>query len=114
MSNKNGIKITAFTGEEIEMHCALVSGVVTDDKESPMSLYSGTLDLEQIHSVVFYANRAVIKILVDEFGIPLENAEEFLISAVTESVTEEFNARVSGNPDVDIRKVIRAVRKNQN
>lgn len=113
-NSEDGISITAFTGEIFRMKSALISGVMNDGTISPMSLYSGTLDLEEVHNALFYANRAVIKILMDEFGIPLDCAEEFLGSAVSEAVTEEYNARSQGNMDVDVRKVFRENRKNQN
>lgn len=113
-NSENGISITAFTGEIFRMESALISGVMNDEIASPMSLYSGKLDLEEVHSALFYANRAVIKILMDEFGIPLDCSEEFLLSAVTEAVTEEYNSRSTGNLDVDVRKVLRENRKNQN
>lgn len=113
-NSDNGISITAFTGEIFRLQNALISGVTNDEMKSPMSLYSGTLDLEEIHNALFYANRAIIKVLMDEFGIPLDCSEEFLLSAVTEAVTEEYNSRSTGNLDVDVRKVFRENRKNQN
>ena len=111
--NRNGLTITAFTGEVIELDSALISGV-TSEHDSPLSLYSGRLDLEEIHNALFYANRAILKVMMDEFGIPLANSEDFLLSAVTEAVTAEYNARVSGNIDVDIKKVVRTNPKSQN
>lgn len=113
-NSDDGISITAFTGEIFRMRSALISGVMNDDLDTPTSLYSGTLDLEEVHTALFYANRAVIKILMDEFGIPLDCSEEFLLSAVSEAVTEEYNARSKGNLDVDVRKVFRENKKNQN
>lgn len=114
-TNKNGLTITAFTGETFEMRSALISGIAPNQGHfMPLSLYSGALDLEELHDAIFYANRAMLKVLMDEFGIPLSNSEEFLLSAVTEAVTAEYNARASGKSDVDIKKVVRHTRKSQN
>ena len=102
-----------FSGESIDFKSALVSGKVDDNSETPTSIYGGPLNLEEIHSALFYANRAVIKLLIEEFSVPLDAVDEFLLSALSEAVTQEWNAQKSGTPDMDIRKIIKH-RRNQN
>jgi hypothetical protein len=110
----NILKIVFDNTIQIEMKNALVSGRLDDFAKSPTSLYSGLLDLEEIHEAAFYAHRAVLKLLLDEFDFSLDDAESFLLSAVSEAVTKEYNVRVSGISDADVTKVVKDYRNSQN
>lgn len=102
-----------FPDESFEFKSILISGRVNNPDETPTSAYGGPLDLDEIHTCLFYANRAIIKLLTEEFEIPLETVDEFLFSAISEALTKEWNAQAKGLPDMDVRKVVRH-RKNQN
>src|SRR5687767_5669051 len=110
---RNNIKII-FSGEMLEMKSALIGGRSDDFEESPTSLYAGPLDLDEIHTSLFYVNRAVIKLLMDEFSMSMDLAEEFVTSAFTEAFTKEYNVRISGKTDMDVQKIIKSHNKNQN
>lgn len=101
-----------FSGETFDLKNALIAGRMDDG--TPTSMFSGVLDLDEIHTLLYFANRTVTKMLVEEFNIPLELAEEFLSSAVSEACTQEFNVRARGVEDVEIQKIIRALKKSQN
>lgn len=110
---ENNVKMTFFGGQvdELEMKSALISGRSSDSVESPMSLYCGILDLEEIHTALFYAHRAVLKILSEEFSIPMSEAESFIISAATEAIIKEYNVQNGGETDIiDTQKAIRLQR----
>lgn len=108
----NTMKVT-FSGEIIELTSALLSGKVNDRHGTPTSIYGGPLELDEIHSALYYANRTVIRLLTEEFSVALDNVDEFLVSALTEALTKEWNERNSGDSTVDVKKIIK-FRKNQN
>lgn len=103
---QNNIKITLST-ETIELENALIGGRVDDISDSPIALYCGSLDLDEIHTCLFYINRSVSKLLTDEFGFPIEHAEQFLLSALSEAITQEYNVKISGVSDMDVQKVVK-------
>jgi hypothetical protein len=93
-------------GEKYNLRNALVSGL--DEKDgSPVTLYSGNLDIDEIYTLFYYANRTIIKMLVNHFDIPLENADSFLVSAMTEALMKEYKISIGKEPDTDHQKVIR-------
>ena len=96
-----------FSDETVLMHSALISGKMDNFLDSYTSVYCGPLDLEEIHTALFFMNRAVIKLLVSEFGIWLDSVDDFLLSAMTEALTKEYNVNVSGDSDVEFQKKIR-------
>ena len=55
------MKVT-FSGEIIELTSALLSGKVNDRHGTPTSIYGGPLELDEIHSALYYANRTVIRL----------------------------------------------------
>jgi hypothetical protein len=108
---EDNVKII-FSGETMNFQNVLVAGKLDDFPPSLTSLYGGPLDLDEIHTLLFYANRAVVKLLADEFGVPFEHIESFVASASDEALTKEWNTRRTGESDMDIRKIYK--RKNQN
>ena len=108
----NTMKVS-FSGESFELTSALVSGRMTDRHGTPTSLYGGPLELEEIHSALYYANRTVIRLLTEEFSVALEDCDEFIISALTEALNKEWNERNTGDSTVDVKKIMK-FRKNQN
>lgn len=102
-----------FSGEIIEMENALIAGRLSENihpKSPPISLYGGGLNLSELHSALFYAHRTAIRLLVEELDVELEEVDTFLLSALTEAVTMEWNARAKGVDDLDVTKVVK--RKN--
>lgn len=108
----DGIKVT-FSGETMEFSSALFGGAANDFVNSPLSVYCGSLDLDELHNALFYINRTVLKVLIDELEIPLDECDEFLFSAVMEALTKEYNVRHGGNPDMHIRKTVKYRGKDQ-
>jgi hypothetical protein len=100
-----------FADEIMILENALISGRQMDG--SPTSCYIGTIDPDEIHSYLHYANRAVIRLLVDQFGIPLEEVDSFLLSALAEALTKEYNNHISGESDMDVRASMKFNRKSQ-
>lgn len=105
----NNIKII-FADESFTLKSALISGKHNDFH--PTSIYCGELDFDEIHSALYYANRAVIKLLTEHFGVPFDNVDDFLLSALSEAMTKEWNVMNSGDSDTEVRKTI--IRKTQN
>lgn len=110
---KNPIKVS-YTSESFEMESALISGRTNDFIGVPTAVYCGSLDLDEIHSALFYANRAVIMLLRDEFEVSTEECDKFVLSALTEALTKEWNVGRDGNTDVEVRRIVKHHNKNQN
>lgn len=100
-----------FADEIMILENALISGRQTDG--SPTSCYIGSMDPDEIHSYLYFANRAVIRLLVDQFDLPLEEADSFLLSALAEALTKEYNNHVSGESDMDVRASMKFKRNSQ-
>jgi hypothetical protein len=92
--------------ELVELENALIAGKESDGL-STTALYMGRLDLDELHNALFYANTGVLKILTEQFEIPLENCDDFLLSALSEAFTRELNVQHGHAPDVNVSKVIK-------
>jgi hypothetical protein len=103
---KDPIKVE-YSVEKFEMQSALISGKVNDYIGTPTSVYCGPLNLDEIHTALYYTNRTVIRLLVDEFGIDIDRVDEFILSALSEALTKEWNNDRTGETDIDIRKSLR-------
>jgi hypothetical protein len=95
-----------FDTEKLIMKSAIVSGLSEHDSR-PISCYAGKLNPDEIHSALYYANRTVIRLLVEEFNVPLDMVDDFLLSALSEALTREYNNRNKGVDDMDIRKSVK-------
>lgn len=97
--------IRVIAGDEtMTLKGALISGDLDDGIGSPTSMYIGMMDLDDIHRALYYANRTVLNILVDEFNIPFEKTDDFLVSAMSEALVKEYNNRALGRTDLDYRR----------
>lgn len=94
------IKVT-FANEVMEMENALIAGRLTDG--SPTSCYMGSIDPDEIHSYLYFTHRAVIRLLVDQMGVPFEKVDDYLVSALSEAMVKEYNNRVRGESDMNVR-----------
>jgi hypothetical protein len=103
-----------FADENFELRGALISGKDSGIFGQPISLYCGPLDLDEIHSALYYANRAVVRMLTEEFGVEFDQVDSFLLSAVAECMTKELNVRANGQEDLDVRKSVKYRGNNQN
>jgi len=92
--------------ELIELENALIAGKEADGR-STTAMYMGRLNLDELHNALFYANTGVIKILTEQLDIPLDNCDDFLLSALSEALTREYNVKHGHAPDVNISKVIK-------
>lgn len=104
------IKVT-FADEKMEFRNAIMSGRTADG--NPTACYVGKIDPDEIHTSLFYAHRAVIRLLVDHFGVPFEEVDSFLISALVEALTKEFNNRANDEEDMEVLKSMK-FRRNHN
>jgi hypothetical protein len=105
MSSDNTIRITC-QDVEIELESALITGKEADGL-SYTAMYMGRLDLDELHNALFYANTGILKILTEQLDIPLENCDDFLLSAISEALTRQWNVQHGHAPDVNISKVIK-------
>ena len=105
------IKIS-YADERLELRNALISGRQVDG--SPTSCFIGSIDLDEIHSSLYYSQRAIIRLLTEQFDVPLEEVDSFLLSALAEALTKEYNNRARGESDMDARASFKIRRKNQN
>lgn len=103
--NERTIRVTC-QDEIIELENALIAGKEADDLSST-AMYMGRLNLDELHNALFYANTGVIKILTEQLDIPLDACDDFLLSALSEALTREYNVQHGHAPDVNISKVIK-------
>lgn len=99
--------------ESYLLKSAIISGKMDNIFDSPVSMYGGPIDLDELHTALYYTNRTVIKLLVDEFGIPLEKTDDFLVSAMSEALVKEYNNSTSGDSDMDYKRRIRYKKDSQ-
>ena len=92
--------------ELIELESALIAGKEADGL-SYTAMYMGRLDLDELHNALFYANTGIIKILTEQLEIPLDDCDDFLLSALSEALTREWNVKNGHAPDVNVSKVIK-------
>lgn len=102
-----------FSGEIIELENVLIGGRAAKEPYAPMSLYGGKLNLDELHNSLYYINRAVIHLLVNEFEIDLEEVDGFLLSALSESLVKEYNLQSEGRSDANVHKVVSKRKNNQ-
>ena len=101
-----------FADERMKLDNALIAGRLEDG--SPTSCYIGSIDPDEIHSCLYYSQRAIIRLLTDQFKVPLEEVDSFLLSALAEALTKEYNNSIKGENDMDIRASMKFRKKNQN
>lgn len=94
------LKVIA-NNETFTLGYGLVSGALKEGNQPPVSLYCGPVDLESVHLALYYANRTVLRLLVDEFNVPLDKTDDFLVSAMSEALVKEYNNSVKGQADLD-------------
>lgn len=96
--------------ELIELESALIAGKEADGR-STTAMYMGRLDLDELHNALFYVNTGVIKILTEQLDIPLDACDDFLLSALSEALTRQYNVKHGHAPDVNVSKVIKYRKK---
>lgn len=89
MNNNQMVKIFV-AGEEFDFDTVLCAGK-KDEDNAPVTFYSGSADLDEVHNALYYINRTVIRTLVNEFGIALDDMDDFFHSAISEAFTKEHN-----------------------
>lgn len=94
-----------FQTESFRMENALIAGQEIDGKYTAM--YIGQLDLDDLHNALFYVNMSVLKILTKQLGIDLNDCDDFLLSAISEALTKEWNVQNGHAPDVKVEKVVK-------
>lgn len=93
-----------FQDEIIVMDNALIAGKESS-KQFYTAMYGGSLDLDELHNLLFYTQTSVIKILTGQFEIPFDKVDDFLLSAMSEAITKEWNVMHGKARDVDIERV---------
>lgn len=111
MSRPN-VKITLGT-EKFVLKSALIGGTMDNFLGTPASMYGGAIDLDELHTALYYANRAVLQILVNELNIPLDKTDGFLVSAMSEALVKEYNNQATGECDIDYERRVHDTGKNQ-
>lgn len=96
-----------IAGESVELKSALISGRTNDFYGSPLSCYAGSLEIEELHTALYFAHRAIIRILCDELEVPIEKIDDFLLSALSEALVKEQNNRMTGESDLNVSKKVK-------
>jgi hypothetical protein len=106
----NRIVQVKFENELINLESALIVGKEVGGTKNT-AMYVGSLDFDDIHSVLFYVNTSVLKILTGQMGIDLDDCDDFLLSAMSEAITKEWNVQNGHAQDVEMQKVVKFRRK---
>lgn len=77
-------------GEKFDFDTVLCAGK-KDKDDAPVTFYCGSADLNEVHNALYYINRTVIRTLANEFGIALDDMDDFFNSAISEAFTKEYN-----------------------
>jgi hypothetical protein len=96
-----------YEDEKFEMKSGLFAGRLNDAEGSPTACYIGRIEPEDIHNALYYIHRSVIKIMVDQFDVPLSVVDDFLISALSRAVTQERAIRILGKSDLSSEKTVK-------
>ena len=88
--NKHQMVKVFVSGEEFDFDTVLCAGK-KDEDNGPVTFYSGSADLDEVHNALYYINRTVIRTLANEFGIALDDMDDFFHSAISEAFTKENN-----------------------
>jgi hypothetical protein len=99
-----------YETERMNLDIMLVGG--RDVTGHPTSAYIGPLNPDDIHNCLYYANRAIIKLFVNHFHVPFDDVDNFMISALSEAMTKEYNDHRAGRSDLEARTSIK-FNKNQ-
>ena len=99
-----------YETEKMDLDIMLVGGRNTDGY--PTSAYIGPLFPDDIHNCLYYANRAIIKLFANQFKVPWDDIDTFMLSALSEAMTKEFNDQRLGRSDLEARTSIK-FNKNQ-
>jgi hypothetical protein len=99
-----------FQNELIKLESALIVGK-EKDSENTNAMYCGSLNFDELHNALFYVNVTVLKILTGEMGVPLDDCDDFLLSALSEALTRQWNVDNGHAPDVEVSKVTKFRRR---
>jgi len=76
-------------GEVIYIKNALIGARMEDNDHTPFSVYAGQMDIGEIGLSLLHILRAVLKINVDEMGLSMNLAEDFVLFTLKEAVKLE-------------------------
>lgn len=94
-----------FKDEIVRMESALITG--KEANRGNTSMYVGPLDLNEIHNALFLANAGILKVLTGEMDIDLDDCDDFLLSALSEAITYEWNVQRGHARNPEVSKVVR-------
>ena len=94
-----------FKNEVVRMESALIAGKETG--EDCTSMYVGPLNLDEIHKALFLVNTGVLKVLTRELGINLDDCDDFLLSAMSEALTYEWNVQRGKASNTDVPRIVK-------
>ena len=106
--NENKIYLN-YLGESSVLRTALVGGF-TDDDDKPITMFGGKLDLDEVLLSLVYINRAVLKILSNEFDLKLDEGLEVLTKVLKESFMQELQSVVNDQNDVSMKTIVKSIR----
>jgi hypothetical protein len=105
--NKKNVEIRFENETVTNMESALITGKELGKGRSSTSMYIGPLHPDDLHDALFLANTGVIKILTEEMGVDLDDCDDFLLSAMSEALTYEWNVKRGRASDNNFSKVIK-------
>lgn len=91
--------------EIIRMENALIAGKEIGSNSA--SMYMGPLNLNELHNALFLINTGVLKILTRELDIDLDDCDDFLLSAISEAITYEWNVQRGQAKNASASKIVR-------
>lgn len=99
--------IVTAGGRTIEFKTCLLSGLADDGEDTPMAMFTGKFDLGPFGLVLMSQLRAVYKILVTEFQMDADTAEDFVIFCLANGIkVENESQRRRDNGEIDLGETV--------
>lgn len=100
-----------YLGEKCVLKTGLIGGWSDEENSRPITMFGGPLDADDMLHSLLYINRAVFKILVNEFDLKLDDSLELLLQVLKNSFAEEIKSRVHEETDVTIKTVRKTIKR---
>lgn len=105
--------ILLLDGEAIEIKNALIGARMENEDNTPFSVYAGSMDISELGLSLLHIFRAVLKINTEEFDMPMNLAEEFILFTLREAVVLENLRRDDLSKNRSIEAFVKKYKDNQ-
>lgn len=106
MNNKKEALTIKFEGETLKLRNGFVGGFLADELNCPMGMYAGNLDIGDMGVALLSTLRACIKMNVEEQGMNLGQARDFISFTLNRAIEIERENREEENKTLEQHKEV--------